>query len=24
VGMTQHPLVHQGEALVHLAATEPV
>jgi hypothetical protein len=22
VGMTQHPLVHQGEALVHLAATE--
>jgi predicted deacylase len=23
IGMTQHPLVHQGDALVHLAASEP-
>jgi predicted deacylase len=23
IGMTQHPLVHQGDALVHVATTEP-
>lgn len=23
IGMTQHPLVHQGDALVHVAATHP-
>ena len=23
IGMTQHPLVHQGDALIHVAATDP-